>query len=85
MKCQNSEQNSRKVMKKSRKIFKLKLRSLPSLNGHQLMRRNSPYSENMKSLRRYHKRRSGLYAHKNIHSDASFFDISKWKSPAKKV
>lgn len=72
-------------MKKSRKIFKLKVRPLPSLNEHQTMRRNSPYSESVKLIRRYHKRRSGLYAHKNLHSDAYFFDISKWKSPAKEV
>ena len=72
-------------MRKSRKIFKLKLRSLPPLNGHQIMRRNSPYSEDVKSIRRYHKRRSGLYARKNLHSDAYFFDISKWKSLGKEV
>ena len=74
-----------KIMKKRRKIFKHKISSLTPFNSHQTMRRNSAYSESVKLIRRYHKRRSGLFAHKNLQFDANCFDISKWMSPVKEV
>ena len=72
-------------MEKRRKILKLNLRSSPSFNGHQMMRKTSPYSESVKSIRRYRQRRSGLFAHKSLQSDANFSDILKGMSPVKKV
>ena len=72
-------------MEKRRKISKLNFRSSPLFNGHQMMRKTSPYNESVKSIRRYHRRRSGLFAHKSLQSDANFSDIPKWMSPVQEI
>ena len=72
-------------MNKCQRNLKRKFSFLPSFNGDKIKRRNSSFSESIKEIQRHRRRRSGLFAHKNLQSDIECFNVSKWMSPVKEV
>ena len=72
-------------MNKYQKNLKRKFSFLPSFNGNKVVRRNGSFSESIKEIQRHRRRRSGLFAHKNLRSDIECFNASKWMSPIKEV